>query len=718
MELIHSVELSTWIPVLAADPSFLEAFVSRFWNYFQVALGLGFVIFIHELGHFLAAKFFGVKCEKFYVGFDVPISIGPIKLPRTLGKFQWGETEYGIGIIPLGGYVKMLGQDDDPRNAQAENERIKLEGANTNTVATTPKLDPRSYPAKPVYARMIIISAGVIMNLISAVFMAAIAYTIGVPFTPTVVGQVVGGSPAWENGIQPGDYIVQVGSMSEPNKRMDFREMSALIATDGIDNAKAPIPVTIESNNDTKTLSIQGSKQFSPKGRFISLGVTPTNLAAVSTGEPFAKFASSQIAAVDLKSGDKFISINGQTLPQFGPFGETLSFEVNRQFQAAFFKPVEVVVERKEGETTQQHTLTIPANPMRTLGLGFKPTPIRRIAKNSLAELGGVKIGDNLIAVDDEPVVDGWTLPFVIARKGAEGEVKLTFQRGDQNVTPSTYVLSLQPFTPSFDAIAPVGGMLTIRHLGIAYDLEPVVSFVEPDSQAAKAGIQIGDELGKLKLKPNEEQAKLISTSDSSNTLTIGDEVSIVTLLDSLQVLPVGLETELVLNRKGVVQEATINIQESTQHFWYTRGIMLQPFSKENIATSVSDAFGLGLKETWRRLGEVVNFLRMLVTGRVSPDLLGGPLRIAQAASIQAEQGPSTLLIFLTLLSANLAVVNFLPIPALDGGHIMFLTAEAASGKPVNETWQIRLTIAGVLALLCLMAFVILNDIVQMVLWS
>ena len=718
MELIHSAELSTWIPVLAADPSFLEAFVSRFWNYFQVALGLGFVIFIHELGHFLAAKFFGVKCEKFYVGFDVPISIGPIKLPRTLGKFQWGETEYGIGIIPLGGYVKMLGQDDDPRNAQAENERIKLEGTNTNTIETPPKLDPRSYPAKPVYARMIIISAGVIMNLISAVFMAAIAYTIGVPFTPTVVGQVVGGSPAWENGIQPGDYIVQVGSMSEPNKRMDFREMSAQIATDGIDNAKAPIPVTIESNNNTKTLSIQGSKQFSPKGRFISLGVTPTNLAAVSASEPFAKFASSQIAAVDLKSGDKFVSINGQTLPQFGPFGETLSFEVNRQFQAAFFKPVEVVVDRKEGETTKQHTLTIPPNPMRTLGLGFKPTPIRRIAKNSLAELGGVKIGDNLIAVDDEPVVDGWTLPFVVARKGAEGEVKLTFQRGDPNVTPATYVLTLQPFTPSFDAIAPVGGMLTIRHLGIAYDLEPVVSFVEPDSQAAKAGIQIGDELGKLKLKPNEEQAKLISTSDSSNTLTIGDEVSAVTLLDSLQVLPVGLETEVVLNRKGVVQEATVNIQESTQHFWYTRGIMLQPFSKENIATSVPDALGLGLKETWRRLGEVVNFLRMLVTGRVSPDLLGGPLRIAQAASIQAEQGPSTLLIFLTLLSANLAVVNFLPIPALDGGHIMFLTAEAASGKPVNETWQIRLTIAGVLALLCLMAFVILNDIVQMVLWS
>ena len=141
----------------------------------------------------------------------------------------------------------------------------------------------------------------------------------------------------------------------------------------------------------------------------------------------------------------------------------------------------------------------------------------------------------------------------------------------------------------------------------------------------------------------------------------------------------------------------------------------MAPLSREIVATSASEALGYGVKETWKRLGQVVRFLRMLVTGRISMDLLGGPLRIAQAASAQADEGPSTFLIFLTLLSANLAVVNFLPIPALDGGHIMFLTAEAASGKPVNETWQIRLTVAGVLALLCLMAFVILNDIVQMV---
>src|SRR4026208_1106437 len=85
----------------------------------KVALGLGFVIFVHELGHFLVAKMCGVKCEKFYIGFDIPVPFG---IPSKLFRFQWGETEYGIGILPLGGYVKMLGQDDNPMNAEQEAE--------------------------------------------------------------------------------------------------------------------------------------------------------------------------------------------------------------------------------------------------------------------------------------------------------------------------------------------------------------------------------------------------------------------------------------------------------------------------------------------------------------------------------------------------------------------------------------------------------------------
>ena len=83
----------------------------------KVAVGLGFVIFVHELGHFTVAKLCGVKCEKFYLGFDIA--------GLKFCKFRWGETEYGIGILPLGGYVKMLGQEDNPAKLREEMERAK-----------------------------------------------------------------------------------------------------------------------------------------------------------------------------------------------------------------------------------------------------------------------------------------------------------------------------------------------------------------------------------------------------------------------------------------------------------------------------------------------------------------------------------------------------------------------------------------------------------------
>ena len=120
---------------------------------FLVAAGLGFVIFVHELGHFLAAKACGVKCEKFYIGFDIPMPLG---LPSSLCRFQWGETEYGIGILPLGGYVKMLGQDDNPAAQAKENERIKVRKPESGEVpdsSTSATGKERTTPSDPTVVR-------------------------------------------------------------------------------------------------------------------------------------------------------------------------------------------------------------------------------------------------------------------------------------------------------------------------------------------------------------------------------------------------------------------------------------------------------------------------------------------------------------------------------------------------------------------------------------
>ena len=195
--------------------SVLQSIWANVSTWSMVVIGLGLVIFIHELGHFLVAKACGVKCEKFYVGFDVPISIplgrwGKLRFPRTLWKRQWGETEYGIGILPLGGYVKMLGQDDNPYKQEAEFDRARADdasaegeasaGAATTASAGTvtdtaappgSRWDPRSYLAKSVPQRMAIISAGVIMNVILAFVLSSIAYRFGVPYIQPVVGHVM-----------------------------------------------------------------------------------------------------------------------------------------------------------------------------------------------------------------------------------------------------------------------------------------------------------------------------------------------------------------------------------------------------------------------------------------------------------------------------------------------------------------------------------------------
>jgi len=110
-------------------------------------------------------------------------------------------------------------------------------------------------------------------------------------------------------------------------------------------------------------------------------------------------------------------------------------------------------------------------------------------------------------------------------------------------------------------------------------------------------------------------------------------------------------------------------------------------------------------------LTQVVTILHRLVTAGLSPTNLSGLLGIIGVAGSFASQGLSSLLLFLTMLSANLAVLNFLPIPALDGGHMLFLSAEAVRGKPVDERLQMRLTIVGVICLLSLMVFATLMDI-------
>ena len=159
---------------------------------FIMGIVLGFMILIHEFGHFAAAKFFGVRVEQFAIGFG-----------KRLVGFRRGETDYRINVLPLGGYVKMSGENPmDDRTG-----------------------DPGEFLSHPRWQRFIIAIAGPFMNVMLAfclwtgVFMVHYEYP-AVIDGPALVGWIMPGTPAANAGIQPGDQIVRVDDIENPLDRL------------------------------------------------------------------------------------------------------------------------------------------------------------------------------------------------------------------------------------------------------------------------------------------------------------------------------------------------------------------------------------------------------------------------------------------------------------------------------------------------------------------
>ena len=183
----------------------IPGWMASIWSVFLLILGFSLVIFVHELGHFLAAKWAGVRVEKFAIGFG-----------KELFGFTWGGTRYCFNVLPLGGYVKMLGQEDFVVDKSGE---LKV------------KEDPNAFTNKSVGKRMVIISAGVIMNLLFAAIAFTIVVMVGMRHPPPVVGYIRENSPAARAGLQTGDRIRDINGQELDS----WGDLSAAIALSGPD---------------------------------------------------------------------------------------------------------------------------------------------------------------------------------------------------------------------------------------------------------------------------------------------------------------------------------------------------------------------------------------------------------------------------------------------------------------------------------------------------
>ncbi|MDX1946349.1 MAG: site-2 protease family protein [Pirellulaceae bacterium] len=691
------------------------------WSILCVGLGLGFVIFVHELGHFLVAKACGVKCEKFYVGFDVPMpKVFGLQIPSKLCHFQWGETEYGVGILPLGGYVKMLGQDDDPRNAEKEAARTRLSDDSTNPDAK-PVLDPRSLTAKSVPARAAIFAAGVTMNLIFGVLMAAVAYGFGVPEVPAVIGGTVPGGAAWKEDLPIGGQVLQFGRDGKPYDYLRFEDLMHEVIFNGVDK---PLPMLVRAPNGreswfepqpkVKADGMTGSLGIAiPRGREIGLRDASWPHLGPKTDVPFEK-------------GDVVIAVDGQKIAAGHELNEVLARRPTGPLTFTVERKIETTDSTgKKVESTKEVPVVVQPKPLRELGLVMKIGPIVAIRKNSPAADAGFQVGDVLDSVSGQPVGDPLSLGQRLTPVSEPAPpIEFTVTRTDSAGKKTTKTLSATPVLPrqyvgGWAAVGPAA----IESLGIAYEVTPVVAEVIPGSPAAKAGLAAGDAITAAQFIAASDQAraeaeKFFEDKELFEPIVLDPAANgwnsarnWNSVFFHLQDARPDTRLKLTWLRGGKSQSAEIAPVVSDSFYAEDRGVALLALQSPHQARSISEALYLGYREMVERLKQVLRVLSGLLTRKISPTNLQGPLGIIGTAGAVASQGVPILLIFLAMLSANLVVLNLLPIPALDGGHLLFLAAEAIRGKPVDERLQMKLTIAGVLCLLSLMIFATAMDL-------
>jgi regulator of sigma E protease len=317
--------------------------------------------------------------------------------------------------------------------------------------------------------------------------------------------------------------------------------------------------------------------------------------------------------------------------------------------------------------------------------------------------------GDVIVALNGEKDFDPLRLPDLVAdavEQQPSDPVRVTVQRGGKEETLSLAPAELgsrgtwneeHPLGPG----SPVGAPA----LGIAYQVEPIVTAVDEQAPAALKTL-VGGRITQVNLSRSDGGQRELELA--------ADEFQWPAVFWELQADPTK-SVKLFVEKNGqtIVEEAKPYAVEG----WYLpdRGFrFFEPETRMVVADGVFDAIRLGTVDTGRFIVRIYLNLRSLLTGDLSPKLLSGPIEIFKQTYTMAEAGLIWLLWFLGVISINLAVVNFLPIPVLDGGHVMFLAIEKIRGKPATERMMIIANVIGLSIIASLMLFVVLLDFSKM----
>jgi regulator of sigma E protease len=347
---------------------------------------------------------------------------------------------------------------------------------------------------------------------------------------------------------------------------------------------------------------------------------------------------------------------------------------------------------------------------MLCLGLEMGIGPIVAVQDHSPAASAGVQRDDLLVAVDGGPVGDPLTLADRVRRVAEKGgRIELALQRAGQRRTVEVAPRRAEWYETPFREKSP----MSVPALGIAFEVTRRVEAVASGSPAEAAGVRPGDVVMQAKIvPPSQERLKalgygdLLERLDMEATAIDFEKHKVTWPFFAAYLLQFALPESRV--ELTLADGRTLELTPVAANDWFQpdRGLRFKDKGTVVKAETWAEAFRLGGRETADALLMVVRFLEKMGSRQVSFRAMGGPVTIAQMAYHSAAKGLADLLIFLTIIGANLAVLNFLPIPVLDGGHMVFLAYEGITGRPPNERVQTILTYLGLLLILGLVVVV------------
>lgn len=318
------------------------------------------------------------------------------------------------------------------------------------------------------------------------------------------------------------------------------------------------------------------------------------------------------------------------------------------------------------------------------LGQTVMPPVIGNIVPASVAEQSGMMPGDVVSALNGRPI-HSWQEMEEQLKFVAGSDVEAELERGGS------------PYRVRFKLPKPEQDTLLVNvaesSLGIAPAIDIVVDMVEEGGPGALGGLKAGDRIRQVAGRPVRSIGELIDTIRKH----------------------AGVPVTIYLQRESISLNLTV-VPAADDHGFGRVGVRLAAQSEYDPVVyrmGPVDGFLFGFVRTWEMTVMTLNVLGKMATAAISPENLGGPIAIAQLAGKTAELGLVSFLSFLALISVNLAVLNLMPVPVLDGGHLVYIGLEKIRGRPLSPEMMEKTQIIGISLIVLLMLFAFYNDLAR-----